>query len=327
MASRGSSSTASRRPSRRSGGSGSCHAPRSAPPSSDGSPARAWRVTTSRSITTNSPRGPPMEQQAPPDYSIQATASRADERIRGIKDGDSFAVFDHAGSIRPEGLGEQGVFHEGTRFLSRLELSFARVRPLLLNSHVRRDNVLVVALANADTPASPGGPLERDTIHGFSSSFLHEGVLHVRMRVHNFGTRALALEVAVLIAADFVDIFEIRGTRRAQRGRLLPPRVDGDRVVLGYEGLDQRPRATEVLFAPAPTQLAATHAIYLLDLPPGGDATLEVRAAFTGGARPPTLLDYEAASRQAAAATARRCEAHGALTTSSRHFDEWIDRS
>ena len=50
----------------------------------------------------------------------------------------------------------------------------------------------------------------------------------------------------------------------------------------------------------ARTQLAATHAIYLLDLPPGGDATLEVRAAFTGGARPPTLLDYEAASRQAA---------------------------
>ena len=56
-------------------------------------------------------------------YYILATSSRADNRARVIKDGDSFAVFDTAGSIRPVGLVEQGIYHDGTRFLSRFELA------------------------------------------------------------------------------------------------------------------------------------------------------------------------------------------------------------
>ena len=39
-------------------------------------------------------------------------------------------------------------------------------------------------------------------------------------------------------AADFADVFEIRGARRARRGRYHRPEVDGGRVVLRYDGLD-----------------------------------------------------------------------------------------
>jgi hypothetical protein len=34
-----------------------------------------------------------------------------------------FAVFDRYGDIEPLGMGEQGIFFEGTRFLSELGLS------------------------------------------------------------------------------------------------------------------------------------------------------------------------------------------------------------
>jgi hypothetical protein len=59
-------------------------------------------------------------------FYILATSSLADDRTRVLKQGDTFAVFDRHGDIRPVGLGVQGVYHEGTRYLSRLELRLGK---------------------------------------------------------------------------------------------------------------------------------------------------------------------------------------------------------
>src|SRR5690349_14174514 len=66
------------------------------------------------------------------EYYILAKSPLADDRTRVLKEGDTFAVFDRYGDIQPFGLGEQGIYHEGTRFLSRLVLEVADKRPLLL---------------------------------------------------------------------------------------------------------------------------------------------------------------------------------------------------
>ncbi|HEV3298989.1 MAG TPA: glycogen debranching N-terminal domain-containing protein, partial [Planctomycetaceae bacterium] len=47
-------------------------------------------------------------------FRILAASSLADERTRVLKHGDTFGVFDHYGDIKPEGLGEEGLFHDGT---------------------------------------------------------------------------------------------------------------------------------------------------------------------------------------------------------------------
>src|SRR5262245_59407860 len=213
-------------------------------------------MTTSRCTLPSSARGPMDEAtQRSQDYTILATASRADERTRVIKHGESFAVFDHAGTIRQAGLGELGIYHEGTRYLSRFEIAIERQRPLLLGSTVRSDTVLIVDYANPDMPEFRGGALPRDTVHLFASSFLWNGTWHARMRLHNFGLAALELDLAVLFAADFVDIFEVRGMRRERRGELREPRVEPGRVTLAYEGLDHVMRTTRLAFSPAPTVL------------------------------------------------------------------------
>ncbi len=70
---------------------------------------------------------------------------------RVLKQGETFAVFDRYGDIQALGLGEQGLYHEGTRFLSRFVLRVGRNRPLLLSSTVRDDNTLLtVDLTNPD---------------------------------------------------------------------------------------------------------------------------------------------------------------------------------
>ena len=57
-------------------------------------------------------------KQLAKDYYILATSTRADERTRVIKHGDSFGVFDHSGMIHQAGMGELGLYHDNTRFLS-----------------------------------------------------------------------------------------------------------------------------------------------------------------------------------------------------------------
>ena len=84
-------------------------------------------------------------------YYILAKSSLADDRTLVLKHGDAFAVFDRYGDIQPVGLGEQGLYRDGTRFLSRLVLNLGGMRPMLLSSTVREDNVLLaVDLTNPD---------------------------------------------------------------------------------------------------------------------------------------------------------------------------------
>src|SRR5687768_3208184 len=86
-------------------------------------------------------------------YYILANSSLADQRTMVLKQGDTFGIFDWFGDIHQVGAGTQGVYHNGTRFLSRLELNINGNRPLLLSSAPRDDNqVLVVDLTNPDLP-------------------------------------------------------------------------------------------------------------------------------------------------------------------------------
>ena len=64
-------------------------------------------------------------------------------------------VFDQLRRHRAGRAGEQGLFHDGTRFLSRSSCCSARRRPLLLSSTVSEDNVLLtVDLTNPDMRAT-----------------------------------------------------------------------------------------------------------------------------------------------------------------------------
>src|SRR5438552_11271523 len=76
-------------------------------------------------------------------FYILATSPLLDVRTRVIKHAETFAVFDRYGDIQAVGLGEQGIYHEGTRFLSRLVLTLNEERPFLLSSTVKSDNALL----------------------------------------------------------------------------------------------------------------------------------------------------------------------------------------
>src|SRR5688572_17616101 len=84
-------------------------------------------------------------------FYILATSPLADDQKRVLKHGETFGVFDHYGDIAPEGMGEEGLYHEGTRFLSLLLLKLGNNRPMFLSSTVKEDNdLLAIDLTNPD---------------------------------------------------------------------------------------------------------------------------------------------------------------------------------
>jgi glycogen debranching enzyme len=265
-------------------------------------------------------------------FYIQATSSRADDRTRVLKHDELFAVFDRFGDVQPVGLGEQGVYHDGTRFLSRLELRLGGRRPLLLSSTVKKENdLLTVDLATPDLKDETGQiVLPRGTLHVFRTKFLWRSCCYERLRISNFATTAVDVELAMSFNADYADIFEVRGSKRERRGVRHDPVVDGASVVLGYEGLDRMVRRTRLAFDPAPDELTGGHAVFHLRLPSRGTTAIYVKLSCDEGTRPGgdcAELDYDRASAALSSSVATSELSRCRVRAPGSDMDEWIARS
>jgi glycogen debranching enzyme len=261
-------------------------------------------------------------------FYILSTSSLLQERRHVLKDGDSFAVFDMQGDIAPFGAGEQGYFHGGTRHLSMLRQTINGQRPLLLSSRVREQNDLFGAdLTNPDQVNDGAVVLPRDLVHIYRSRFLLEGHWYERLRIANHGMAAIDATLTVEFAADYADIFEVRGLKRERRGRPLAASVDSDSVRLGYAGLDGAERATVLLFDPAPAAVTSACAKFHLNLAPHAAhvLTLTIRCEGPEGHGP--TRPYDDACEAAAASVSRRRYGWCSLFTANEQFNEWCNRS
>src|SRR5262245_46924210 len=109
-------------------------------------------------------------------YHILAASGLTDERTRVLKHGDTFAVLDHYGDIKPGGLGEEGLYHEDTRYLSCLLLELEESRPFFLSSTVRDENdQLAVTLTNPDLCHGGEVRVPLGTLHLALKKFLWQG--------------------------------------------------------------------------------------------------------------------------------------------------------
>src|SRR5262245_15340452 len=125
------------------------------------------------------------------EFYIRTPELPADDRHLVLKQDDTFAVLDRHGDIRPVGLAEEGLFHRGTRFLSRPELYIGGERALLLSPAVKRDNALVsVDLTNLDITRHDT-TIARGTLHLSRTIALWEGTYYERLTVRNFGACAV----------------------------------------------------------------------------------------------------------------------------------------
>jgi glycogen debranching enzyme len=216
-----------------------------------------------------------------PVFYIPATTSLQERRPRTLKHGETFAVFDHNGDILQGPGSPEGLFHADTRRLSLCRLTLGGLRPLLLSSTLRADNAtLTCDLTNPDLFEGGCLVLEHDVIHVRRTKFLWEGTCYERLGIVNHSTEPRRIRLELRYAADFADLFEVRGNRRERRGVAHAPVVRSDRLILSYTGLDRVRRATTLRFDPPPSRLSEEQALFELDLPPQGGCCVHVEVSF-----------------------------------------------
>lgn len=262
------------------------------------------------------------------EYYILATSPLADDRTWVLKDGDTFAVLDRNGDIYPLGLGEQGLYHEGTRFLSRLEVWLGTDRPMLLSSTVKEGNeLLAVDLTNADVYQKGSLTLSRHTFHVFRSKFLCNGTCYERFRVRNHSVGPLQVALHLKFEADFADIFEVRGIRRKRKGKILEPTVRDTQVTLNYSGVDGIMRKTLLDFSPRPKLLSGSEGFWEAHLDPHQALTFNITARCQSGSSKLSTELYPEAIVKVKKTLKKMQSRSCSIYTTNEQFNDWVNRS
>ncbi len=238
--------------------------------------------------------------------------SEVDRLVRAR--GAMFFVTTRQGDVTPAGARELGLFYKDTRFLSHYELEIRGRRAVRLGAETSHPAYNQVDLMLSD--------LEHEELLEDPSNFLHirrrqilDGGLVEEIVFTNFLMRTCDIEVVIRFGADFADVFEVRGARRARRGSTHRPRIDGASVTLRYSGLCGTGYETVVSFSTPPAELAEDHAVFELSLPSDGRTSFEVRVA--------PVLDGATSIRSgvsfARSAEMRSSDAQMFRTASTRH--------
>jgi glycogen debranching enzyme len=262
------------------------------------------------------------------EYYILANSSLADEQSRILKNGETFGIFDRHGDIRPFGFENHGVFHEGTRYLSRLKLKINQRTPLLLSSSVKQENdFLVVDLTNPDLMTPAGNFIPRGTLYLVRTYFLFQGCCYQRISIANYGLEPARFTFSLEFEADYVDIFEVRGMHRPRRGEMQEPRWEGSEVLWSYTGLDHKVRQTFLSFSEKPFELSAGTAIFDFHLAPQEKKHVDCTISCGVQGQEQTPLGFEQAYDANKLIYENYRENITLIRTSNDQFNHWIHQS
>ncbi len=260
-------------------------------------------------------------------FYILATSSLADDRTCVLKSGESFAVLNRLGDIESIGLAEQGLYHRGTRYLSRFTLHMGDKAPQLLRSTIQDDNAfLTLDMMNTDVQGE-SGLLPRGSVHLFRAKFLWHDTCYEKLRLANFFSQSIETSVILDFAADYADIFQVRGMKREVTGKILPAVVEDDCVLLSYQGLDGELRCTRLQFSPLPVRLTEHSAKFAIALAPKQETSLSIAVSCERLGFSRVTVGFDEAMSDALARGQEVRQQFCRVTTSDSRFNSWLSRS
>lgn len=260
---------------------------------------------------------------------VTAVSSRLDNRTLTLKHGDSFAVFDRFGDIQSLGQGEQGLYHEDMRHLSHMELRLDDGRrPVFLNSTIKEDNsLLTVDLTTPDIYHNDKLVIPHDTIHLFRAKLLWHDVCYEHIRIVNYGSTAITIGFVFEFAADFADIFEVRGLKIEQKGDYSEPATTENVIVYNYKGLDHVSRQTRIEFHDTPAEITSKHLRFSVTLNPKESKSYYLTISCSSNNKQPHLLNYKQAINETEKQLSECRNNDCNILTSNEQFNDWLNRS
>ncbi len=262
------------------------------------------------------------------DFAVHPALSLVDDRYHVLKHNDTFAIIGRHGDIRPMKVENHGLFHDGTRFLSRLVVDFGGVPPRLLSSAVSQNiDYLMVDLTNPQFEMASGGEAAQDTIAVRAMTFLWENTYYQQLEVSNYGLKPADFTLRLRFEADYADIFEVRGVTRSRRGDHRDARVESGGVVLAYRGLDDIERQTRIAISPVPARLTGDEASFRLQLDAQESTVIRFSASCQYASAPSEALAFDEAFRRLQQRLREKQAGAVTVETSDTQFTDWISAS
>ena len=275
------------------------------------------------------PHSKPADQTSDSNaFAVSASSSLSELKPLVLKHGNAFGVFDSKGDAISTPGGTEGVYYCDTRHLSHFVITLNDRRPIVLSSTLRDDNTTLTC-----DPANPNlvegqALVDHDLIHIRRTRFLWKASCFERLRVRNFDLQARSLRLAIGFAADFADLFEVRGMVREKRGQVHEPEIGDGRTTLSYTGLDHRRRSTTLRFDPAPEALTVNQAVFNLHLAPRETRSIFVEIDCRQGDSPaPPVRAYFTSLRDAGRELRSKSSRAASIVTSNDTFNEAARRA
>jgi glycogen debranching enzyme len=242
-----------------------------------------------------------------------------------LKNEETFAILDSRGEISPDGQPDVGIFHRGTRHVSRLQLLLWGRPPLVLSSTERGAvGVLVSHLSNND--GGVGGSAAM-TIHLERSTVLTATACLQQFCFTSYGDGPVTMPLTLRLDADFRDIFEVRGYDRPERGRTVRRGIGGTLEMI-YRGLDGEDRVTVLRLSDPVGEVGEEHIGLQLTLEPRQTRRIFLVLDFHPS---PAPLGAEEHFNAAMAATIQRFRdarrSAASVVSDNPAFNSWLMRS
>ncbi len=181
-------------------------------------------------------------------------------------DGKTFLATRTSGDIAPARAPDVGFFHDDTRFLSFMEMRVGGLRTVLLSSSTEKTFLSQIELTTSNIHLRDSLDLPENTIHIRREQMLDADVMFERIAFDNFNLNKVEVKVEIEFAADFVDVFQVRGMAREELGQYFQPVVTENSIGFHYRGRDNVMRQTFVELDPTPVQIDGQTARWNLSL-------------------------------------------------------------
>src|SRR5215469_1654480 len=201
-------------------------------------------------------------------------------------DGKTFLSTRLAGDIVPAGATDVGFFHDDTRFLSCLELRVGGRPTMVLSSNTEKTFASQIELTTEPIRIRDSFEIPENTIHIRRQQLLKAETMFDRFSLVSFNGGDVEVKVELRFDADFVDVFQVRGTTRETSGTYYRPVQTADGLSFYYLGRDNVMRQTRIKFSPFPSEIEEKKAIWNVQLSPLTHSEIEVSITPIVGEEP-----------------------------------------
>jgi glycogen debranching enzyme len=175
-------------------------------------------------------------------------------KVLAVKEGETFLYSDVEGNLDDRKDYGLGLYHCDTRFLSHFMMRLSGREPVLLSSSSERAYMGYVDLTNPDLYEGDELTVPQQTLNIRRIRAINDRLFE-RIRVKNYNPFPVSVDVELSFAADYADIFEVRGMVRDVTGQYEPPVAEGRLAQFAYLGRDGVRRVTRIEFSTDPVSL------------------------------------------------------------------------